>query len=86
MDNQPDSDKNSRQAARQASNQAALALELPFVLVGAVAVGALLGYYLDRWWHTKPIFLTLLAGMGFAGGIREILRRLPGDTSGSGPS
>jgi len=64
--------------ARQASNQAALALELPFVLVGTIALGAALGYFLDHWLHTKPILMFVLGGLGFVGGIREIIRRVPG--------
>jgi len=64
------------QATRQASNQAAMALELPFVLVGTIALGAALGYVLDGWLHTKPILMLVLGGLGFAGGIREIIRRV----------
>jgi F0F1-type ATP synthase assembly protein I len=74
------------QATRQATNQAAVALELPFVLVGTIALGAALGYFLDRWMHTKPIFMFVLGALGFAGGVREILRRLPGGTDGAKPS
>jgi ATP synthase protein I len=64
------------QAARQERNQTAIALELPFVLVGAVALGGLIGFFLDRWLHTKPIFLLLFGALGVAGGIREIIRRV----------
>ena len=64
------------QAARQDRNQTAIALELPFVLVGAVALGGLLGFLLDRSLHTKPIFLLLFGALGVAGGIREIIRRV----------
>jgi F0F1-type ATP synthase assembly protein I len=54
----------------------ALAMELPFTIVGAVLLGALLGYFLDHWLHTKVIFTFLLGGLGFAGGLKEVLRRL----------
>ena len=63
---------------RRVTNQATLALELPFVLIGTIAVGALLGYFLDHWLHTKPILMFVLGGLGFVGGIREIIRRVPG--------
>jgi ATP synthase protein I len=63
---------------RQATNQAAMALELPFVLIGTIAFGAALGFFLDRWLHTKPILTFVLAGLGVIGGIREIIRRVPG--------
>jgi len=65
------------------SNQFALAMELPFVLVAAVIVGGLMGYFLDRWLHTKMIFTLLLGAVGFFAGIRDILRRFPGGKDGS---
>lgn len=62
--------------AKDLSNQAAIAMELPFVLVSAVVVGGLIGFFLDRWLHSKPIFLLIFGGIGFAAGVRDILRRL----------
>ncbi len=56
--------------------QLSMALELPFVLVGGVAVGGALGYLLDRWLHTGPWLTLILGALGFGGGMREILRRL----------
>jgi F0F1-type ATP synthase assembly protein I len=58
--------------------QFGMAMELPFVLFGAIAVGGLLGYFLDHWLHTKFIFLFVFGGLGFFAGLRDILRRLPG--------
>jgi ATP synthase protein I len=69
--------------AKDVSNQAAIALELPFVLVAAVVVGGLLGYFLDRWLHTKPVFLLVLGGVGFFAGVRDVLRRLSGSGDGA---
>jgi ATP synthase protein I len=62
--------------AKKYSTQTALAMELPFTLVGALLVGGALGYFLDRWLHTKPILMIILGILGFAGGVREVLRRL----------
>ena len=53
-----------------------VALELPFAIVGAVVLGGLLGYLLDHWLQTKFIFTLILGGLGFAAGIREVIRRL----------
>ncbi len=53
-----------------------MALELPFVFVSAIVVGGLIGYALDRWLHTKPIFLLIFGGIGFYAGLRDILRRV----------
>ena len=62
--------------AKKYSSQAALAMELPFTIVGAVLLGGVLGYFLDHWLHTKVIFTLVLGGLGFAGGLKEVLRRL----------
>jgi ATP synthase protein I len=69
--------------AREASNQAAVAMELPFVMVSAMVVGGALGYFLDRWLHTKPVFLLILGGIGFFAGVRDVLRRLSGSGNGT---
>lgn len=78
-DNNPDKTKSAApiaEKARNSSNQAAIALELPFVLVSAMVVGGLLGYFLDHWLHTKPVFLLILGGIGFFAGVRDVLRRV----------
>jgi F0F1-type ATP synthase assembly protein I len=59
------------------STNTALALELPFTIVGAVLLGGMVGYFLDRWMHTNWVFTMILGGLGFAGGVREVVRRLP---------
>ena len=59
------------------STTTALALELPFTIVGAVLVAGALGYFLDHWLHTRWLFTLILGGIGFAGGVREVIRRLP---------
>jgi len=72
----PDSPSPTTEKAKEVTNQAAIAMELPFVLVSAVVLGGLLGYLLDRWLHTKPVFLLILGGIGFFAGVRDVLRRL----------
>ena len=58
-------------------NQSALAMELPFTLVGAVLFAGAIGFFLDRWLHTKPWLMLALGVVGFIGGVREVIRRLP---------
>jgi F0F1-type ATP synthase assembly protein I len=65
------------QKVKKYSTTTALALELPFTIVGAVLVGGALGYFVDHWLHTRWIFTLILGGLGFAGGVREVIRRLP---------
>jgi F0F1-type ATP synthase assembly protein I len=62
--------------AKKYSSQTALAMELPFTIVGAVLLGGALGYFVDHWLHTKMIFTLILGALGFAGGLKEVLRRL----------
>lgn len=61
------------------NRQFATALELPIVLVAAIVVGGLFGYLLDRWFHTKPILMLVLGGVGFYTGVRDVLRRVARD-------
>jgi F0F1-type ATP synthase assembly protein I len=80
VDQQPDNASHltpEEQKVKKYSNATALALELPFTIVGAVLVGGVLGYFLDHWLHTHWIFTLILGGVGFAGGVREVIRRLP---------
>ena len=84
-DNKPensDSPAPGVEKVKDVSNQAAIAMELPFVLVAAVVVGGLFGYFLDHWLHTKPVFLLVLGGLGFYAGVRDVLRRLAGSSDG----
>ena len=77
-DNNDSRDKNLTQAEKQAasfSRQFAIAMELPFVLVSAIVVGGLVGFFLDRWLHTAPYLMLILGFLGFFGGLRDVLRR-----------
>jgi F0F1-type ATP synthase assembly protein I len=66
----------------------ALAMELPLIIVLAPVIGFALGQWLDTKLGTS--FLSLLLGIvGFAAGVREVLRRIPkgedGEGNGQGP-
>lgn len=45
-------------------------------MVSALAVGAALGYALDRWLHTSPFLLSLFVLMGGAAGVANVWRVL----------
>ncbi len=86
------SDNKQDQSSSQASgpkksadlaSQPALALELPFTFVGAILVGGAIGFFLDHWLHTKPWLMLVFGGLGFYAGMREVLRRLPGNNKDS---
>ncbi|GAB4121377.1 MAG: hypothetical protein Kow00104_04860 [Rhodothalassiaceae bacterium] len=40
----------------------------------AIAVGAFLGYWLDRWFGSSPILLIGMTCLGVAAGIRTLMR------------
>ena len=54
----------------------ALAMELPAIPIAAVLIGGGFGYLLDKWLQTGPVLLLTFGVLGFAGGIRELVRRL----------
>ena len=64
--------------------QLASVMDLPFVLVGAVVIGAGGGYLLDRRLGTSPALTLILGALGFAAGIYEVLRRLTGKRNTDG--
>lgn len=66
----------SQQQAAGFSRQFAMAMELPFVIVAAVAMGGVIGFFLDRWLHTKPYLMLVLGFLGFIGGMRDVIRRV----------
>lgn len=51
-------------------------MDLPFVLVGSVVIGAGIGYLLDKRFGTSPLLVLLLGLLGFGGGMFEVIRRL----------
>lgn len=80
---QPESQEPGKRRTPAAAQQFAMALELPFVLVSAIVVGGVMGYFLDHWLHTKPVLMLLLGALGFYAGVRDVLRRLPGNGDGN---
>jgi F0F1-type ATP synthase assembly protein I len=60
-------------------------MELPFLIAGGTIIGGFLGYLLDSSLHTKPWLMLVLGAVGFAVGVRDLIRRLGKDDSdGSG--
>jgi ATP synthase protein I len=75
----PDSPPPSRRAERTRTLQFAAAIELPFIFVAGIVIGGGAGYWIDARLGTSPLFLLVLGVLGFAAGLREILRRLSRD-------
>lgn len=58
----------------EAPSTIAVAFRFGTELVVAPAVCGGLGWLLDRWLHTTPIFLVILFILGVAAGIRNVMR------------
>lgn len=50
------------------------AMNLAGGLVSGAALGAISGYYLDRWLDVSPLFLITCFFLGFAGGLYNLVR------------
>lgn len=51
-----------------------IAWTLPFELIVPMLIGGGIGYLLDRWRHTSPMFILLLGFVGFGIGLRNLLK------------
>ena len=56
----------------------ALAGRVATELVAGIAVGTFLGWLIDRWLETTPLFMLILFFFGAAGGLMNIWRILTG--------
>jgi ATP synthase protein I len=69
--------ENQEQATREIrgpSRQYGLAYRVAIEMAAGLAVGAGLGWALDRWLGTRPVFLVVLGLMGFAAGVLNAWR------------
>jgi len=57
---------------RQIASYSTLGLEMGL----SVAVGAIIGYYLDKWLHTEPWLLIVFLIFGAIAGYRSLYRAL----------
>jgi F0F1-type ATP synthase assembly protein I len=65
----------SQKVVRDVTQQSALAMELPFTIVGAIVLAGFLGYLADKWLHTWPWLTIVGGGLGFASSLIDIARR-----------
>ena len=59
---------------RSANRGMAYGLRMASELVAAVLVGALIGYGLDHWLGTTPWLFMVMFLVGFAAGVRNVMR------------
>ncbi|HLA74286.1 MAG TPA: AtpZ/AtpI family protein [Gammaproteobacteria bacterium] len=53
-----------------------LLLGVGTMLTSMVISGALLGYGLDAWLNTRPLFMLILGCLGFVGGMIKVYKML----------
>lgn len=73
---QPSSGKS---LAEREGSPAGAALRVATDLVAALAVGGFMGYWLDEWLGTRPLFMVVLFFLGFAAGFLNIYRAQMGE-------
>lgn len=64
----------SEKGAGNAIKQVAMAFELPIMIVGPVILGGAIGFFLDKWLHTKPLLMIVLGILGIGVGLRDVLK------------
>ena len=73
--------------------QLGFAFRLATELVAGFVVGGLIGWFIDRWLGTLPLFLLIFFGLGAAAGILNVVRTARAmneaaseDRAGGGPA
>jgi F0F1-type ATP synthase assembly protein I len=76
-DKSDDSTKPSKtqKAVGDTMRQSAMAMELPFTIVGSIILPGFLGYLADKWLHTSPWLMILGGTLGFVSSLVDIARR-----------
>jgi ATP synthase protein I len=72
----PDEEKALQNAAPMSTKRQSIgrALRLGTDLVAGVAVGGLIGFWLDRWFDTKPVWFIIFFLLGTAAGFLNVFR------------
>jgi ATP synthase protein I len=63
-------------AGKGATNSAPGAMHVSVDLLAGVLGGSFIGYYLDKWLGTMPVFFIICFFLGIAGAVRNILRSI----------
>jgi len=67
------------------SNAWGVGMKVGVEMVSALVIGVGIGWWLDRWLHTLPLFLSLFVLLGGAAGILNVWRSFaPPDRRGRG--
>jgi ATP synthase protein I len=75
---QQDQEREKSENRRAAGMAQGVGFKIATELVASVFVGAGLGYFLDQWLNTKPLFLVLMIFLGFGAALMNIFRIVKG--------
>lgn len=53
-----------------------IVMQLGLTMVGSIAFCFFIGFYLDRWLHTKGIFIAIFIVLGVVGGAITVYRQI----------
>ena len=60
---------------------------LGFQMAGSIIIGAFIGYFLDKWLNTSPLFIIIFLFLGIAAAFLEVYKsasKSQGDNSTKG--
>ena len=58
----------------ESNREMSFGMRVAVELVAGIIVGVLIGFFLDRWFHTMPLFLIIFMLVGAAGGFWNIYK------------
>ncbi len=62
--------------AKADNHPTTLAYRLLVEIIAGIAVGGFLGWWLDKWLNTKPIFTLILLFLGMVSGLYNVIRTI----------
>ena len=74
----------SAEATRETSQGVSIGMRIGIELLAAVLAGGAIGFFIDRWLNTKPVFLLAFLVLGFTAGVMDVLRVIKGLDSAVG--
>jgi ATP synthase protein I len=61
---------------REWATHLSIVMQLGLTMVGSIAFCFIIGFYLDRWLHTKGIFISIFIILGIIGGAITVYRQI----------
>lgn len=82
----PPAEKRAKSGASAEASAWRIGLRVGTELVSALLVAVAIGWGLDRWLHTTPIFIALFVLLGGAAGVLNVWRMFAPRPPGRGPN